>query len=61
MGNIKVYVKEVRKNEIKMIVKCFVEDCIYNTENFCTKDEIEIYTISAYDTDSAECLDYEKK
>lgn len=44
-----------------MIVKCFAKDCIYNTENVCTKDEIEVCTVSAYDNNSAECMDYEKE
>ena len=42
-----------------MIVKCFAEDCIYNTEKVCTKDEIEVCTVSAYDTNCVECMDYE--
>lgn len=44
-----------------MIVKCYAKDCIYNSENICTKDEIEVCTISTYDNYSAECLDYEER
>ncbi len=44
-----------------MLVKCYVEDCKYNNENRCNKEEIEIMKISAYDDDSAECLDYEQE
>lgn len=44
-----------------MIVKCYAKDCIYNTENICTKDEIEVCTISVYDNYFAECLDYEER
>ncbi len=44
-----------------MIIKCHVEDCKYNYKNTCTKGEIEIMKISAYDDNSAECLDYENE
>lgn len=44
-----------------MIVKCFSKDCIYNSENICTKDEIEVRKVSAYDANSSECMDYEKE
>ena len=44
-----------------MIVKCHIEDCVYNLKNTCNKEEIEIMKVSAYDEDSAECLDYEEK
>ncbi|WP_300384708.1 DUF1540 domain-containing protein [Clostridium sp.] len=43
-----------------MIVKCYVKDCIYNSENTCSKEEIEIMKVSAYDLDSAECMEYEE-
>lgn len=42
-----------------MIIKCHIKDCKYNNKNKCSKEEIEIMKVSAYDADSAECLDYE--
>lgn len=44
-----------------MVVKCHVADCIYNYKYYCNKEEIEIKKVNAYDDDSAECLDYEKR
>lgn len=41
-----------------MEVKCDVKDCRYNKTNKCTRNEIEVMKISAYDEDSAECLNY---
>ena len=43
-----------------MVLTCYA-DCIYNKDNTCNKDKIEIRKVSAYDEDSAECMDYEKK
>lgn len=43
-----------------MLVKCNAKDCRYNNVGICRKDEIEIDKISAYDDNSAECVDYEK-
>jgi hypothetical protein len=43
-----------------MVVRCNAKDCRYNSVGICTKDEIEIDKVSAYDTNAAECIDYEK-
>lgn len=43
-----------------MEIKCLVKDCKYNINNTCNKEEIEICKVSAYDENSAECIDYEK-
>lgn len=41
-----------------MKVKCN-SNCIHKTNDFCSKDEILIQNVSAYDEDSMQCLDYE--
>lgn len=43
-----------------MAVKCNAKDCRYNSVGICAKDKIEISKSNAYDTNSAECIDYEK-
>lgn len=42
-----------------MEVICHIKDCVNNKEGHCSKDKIEIMSISSYDIDNAECLDYE--
>lgn len=44
-----------------MIVKCNAKDCRYNNVGICGKDEIELDKANAYDTNSVECIDYEKE
>lgn len=44
-----------------MNVKCHAIDCLYNIKKSCSKEEIEIMKLSAYDEDSAECLNYKEK
>jgi hypothetical protein len=43
-----------------MVVKCLVKDCKFNTNNMCTKDEIEIWEITTCDEENPECMDYEE-
>lgn len=44
-----------------MIAKCNAKDCKYNKVGICEKDEIEIDNVSAYDINSAECMNYDKE
>ena len=39
-------------------VKCKANDCFYNVNGICVKDEINIEKVNAYDDNCAECVDY---
>lgn len=35
-----------------MIVKCFMKECKFNKDDTCTKEEVEIVRITAYEEDA---------